>query len=43
MEKRMLSPNVTLPNITDGEMENKIQIKDLIDVEQEVSKEGNKM
>ena len=39
----MLSPNVTLPNITDGEMENKIQIKDLIDVEQEVSKEGNKM
>lgn len=43
MEKRMLSPSVTLPNITDGEMENKIQIKDLIDVEQEVSKEGNKM
>lgn len=43
MEKRMLSPNVTLPNITDSEMENKIQIKDLIDVEQEVSKEGNKM
>ena len=43
MEKGMLSPKVTLPNITDGEMENKIQIKDLIDVEREASKEGNKM
>lgn len=43
MEKGMLSPNVMLPNITDGEMENKIQIKDLIDVEREASKEGNKM
>lgn len=39
----MIAPNVMLPNITDGEMENKIQIKDLIDVEREASKEGNKM
>ena len=39
----MLSRKVTLPNITDGEMENKIQIKDLIDVVREASKEGNKI
>ena len=35
--------NFTWPNITDGEMENKIQIKDLIDVEWDASKEGNEL
>lgn len=41
-EERDAFANFTLPNITDSEMENKIQIKDLIDVERDASKEGNK-
>lgn len=36
-------PKIMLPNITFGEMEGKIQTKDLTDVEQEVSKQRNRM
>lgn len=39
VEKGMHLPNIMLPNITFGEMESEIQIKDLTDVEWEVPKQ----